>query len=707
MADARASRDEEIQRIRGEVIHAQEIFGKEKTAIIADYDAKLAKCLAVENELKNGTFRLREENEELRSAVMKSEAATAEAELSAQRVASQFESMLSTLRQVEDRYESLVSDSAAAERLKSKRILELEKEVENIRISRAKTTEDATRAIAIAAEQAQQAILAAQEAKAQHRQSEIAASDAVNMLTKVRRELDDMTKRCLTAETELLRWREAAASAAGELERQRGATSAAESLLEATKLALETARTENHALRQSVAAKSKTKALRGSAAVRTSQKEEDPSRHDGHLAEDGNDGGTTAATVGAIMMNLSPSLKEMVTAKDHSDDYEEGEEQEEEEDDGLDQHTAVKVHGNGKRKIPVLPLQDLHGRVVSTSAESIDKMRPLGSLSSSSSFNENSNQIRRAGAATTILYVDENGGDDEIISGHAASTTPQLITSSVVAAAVLRDENIMHTDATVSNRPESAPLHLRVDVPTFDDHHQDGRYTTNVLGIEQLESPLLSVRSINHPVPLYTRTVVSDLPSARIDGNKENKARYHCQGWTEEGLQEGPRPLRDITVDIAFEGEELYAAGIGDSNASGDAVGVPSMLNEASELLGDTAAGKNGCMVKNRDGDEDGGAVAENGFEKKEERSDRALSDENARLKEQLAAMKLSLVTATSQRTMGSIKGNGVLEGKGEEIRAVQHLRRPVYGMDPDEALENAKRQVAIAKEYLRQLVLE
>lgn len=242
---ARASRDEELDRLRGETAASV-------TAATTKHDALVARARAAEAELKAGTQRLREENETLRSAAQRAEARAAEAELAANRATSKFESALATLRQMEEQYQSLSADATTAERLRTERVLVLEAEVESLRVVRAAAARDQETAVSEAMQRVAEAEARADDAVARHQRSELAAADASVAAATLRQEVQSLAARCAAAESEAAKWREEAIATNADLERQRGAYSGAQSLLEATKLALEASQREAERLRASI-----------------------------------------------------------------------------------------------------------------------------------------------------------------------------------------------------------------------------------------------------------------------------------------------------------------------------------------------------------------------------------------------------------------------------------------------------------------------
>ena len=243
VAIVRASRDEELERMKTEAETG-------KCSMTTDYETQLSRARVAEAELRSGTQRLREENEALRSANKRAESRAAEAELSAQRAMSKFESALATLRQLEEQYEALAKDAEHADALRAERILSLENEVESLRVSKAALAQERDEAVTAASKHAQQALAEARDAVSQHQRAEIAAEDATAAATRLRQQLEEITARCSSAESEVRKWREEAGAARGELERQNGAYSGSQALLEATNLALDASRREAEGLRE-------------------------------------------------------------------------------------------------------------------------------------------------------------------------------------------------------------------------------------------------------------------------------------------------------------------------------------------------------------------------------------------------------------------------------------------------------------------------
>lgn len=233
----RESRDEEIQCLAVETKESIVALNKE-------HEAELNKARAIEAELRQGTQRLREENQHLRSVAQKAEGRMAEAELSSARATSKFESAVITIRQLEEQYENLSRDASAAEKLRNDRIHQLEEELEGIQLTHAAAIAEKEASLKQALESLRNAEATARQNEINHQDAEIVAAQHATTATKLRQELASVTEKCQALETELESWREQALIAQADVQRHRGAYEGAQSLLEATKLALESAHIE-------------------------------------------------------------------------------------------------------------------------------------------------------------------------------------------------------------------------------------------------------------------------------------------------------------------------------------------------------------------------------------------------------------------------------------------------------------------------------
>lgn len=242
VADARASRDEEVARCQQEVAVAQSEAAKGKAEVIAGYERQVSAAAASEREARQRATALVEENEHVRSQLQRAEARIAEQELAMQRMVSQFEGALATLQQLEAQYDSLAADAGAADAMRMARITDLEREVEGLRVSRAALQEERDASVAQLAAALGEAEAEASEAKQQYHRAMMDAAELTEALSELRQEAGQQRGRAQAAEEAATDAREAAAAAQAALEREAAAHARATSLLDAARLHQDTAR---------------------------------------------------------------------------------------------------------------------------------------------------------------------------------------------------------------------------------------------------------------------------------------------------------------------------------------------------------------------------------------------------------------------------------------------------------------------------------
>ncbi|KAL4858126.1 hypothetical protein ACK3TF_001623 [Chlorella vulgaris] len=244
VADARASRDEEVARCRQDVVLAQSEAAKSKGDAIAAYERQLSAAAASEREARQQASAASDEAEHVRSALQRAEARIAEQELSMQRMVSQFEGALATLQQLEAQYDGLAADASAADAMRTARIADLEREVQGLRASRAALAQERDASVRQLTAAMEQAEAAAAEAKQQYHRAMMDAAEVTEAMAEVRQEAAQQHSRVQAAEEAAAEARAVAAAAQASLEREAGAAARAGGLLEAAQLHQEAARRE-------------------------------------------------------------------------------------------------------------------------------------------------------------------------------------------------------------------------------------------------------------------------------------------------------------------------------------------------------------------------------------------------------------------------------------------------------------------------------
>ena len=250
LAAVREERDEEAQRFLRE-LEALKMREEEKLASKeTEWEHKLAYSSAKEAELRASTRKLREENELLRTTVQKEKARASEAELATQRAVSQFETTLNTLKTMEIQFENLSQDAEDADKMRRERILQLEADVEDLRVAKAAAEAEVEVVSASASERIRRLISELEDARAAQERSEHSALDTTEAISRLKVDLETCRNRSEAAESSTARWREEAGFYKAELEQLKGTYGGSQSLLEATKLALESSKSELRSVRE-------------------------------------------------------------------------------------------------------------------------------------------------------------------------------------------------------------------------------------------------------------------------------------------------------------------------------------------------------------------------------------------------------------------------------------------------------------------------
>eukprot|EP00887_Chlorella_sp_A99_P007523 scaffold2.g7523.t1 len=244
VADARAARDEELAKYAAELAAVQGEAARQKSDTIARYEEQLSAAAAAEQDARQRSQQLAEENEHVRSMLQRAEARVAEQELGMQRMVGQFESALQTLAQLEAQYDSLAADAGAAERVRTARIAELEAECECLRAARAAAQQERDGTAASLGVQLKESERAMAEAKQRYHRAMMDNADLTEALGKLKQEAQELRSKCQQLEAECHGLRDEQRQAAAAAEREGAAHAHTRGLLETTRLQLEAARRE-------------------------------------------------------------------------------------------------------------------------------------------------------------------------------------------------------------------------------------------------------------------------------------------------------------------------------------------------------------------------------------------------------------------------------------------------------------------------------
>lgn len=248
--DERTARDEALHTARLESNEQLELLREEAATVASEFEARLASRAAAEAELVASTQRLREENEALRCDAQRADSRVAENELTLKRTTAQLDGAMAALRALEAQYQALAEETQKADTLRTERILSLEAELEGMRVAKAATTQEAQAAAENLRKQLHMATVEAAEAKAARTRAETAANDAEHTAERLRKEVAELSSRCTVLDETIRRAQEESALARGDLEREKGAKEGAARLLEAAVAGQDNARQETIAAKE-------------------------------------------------------------------------------------------------------------------------------------------------------------------------------------------------------------------------------------------------------------------------------------------------------------------------------------------------------------------------------------------------------------------------------------------------------------------------
>ena len=244
IASLRESKDEEIESLLNKIedmrSQNEEILCSKET----EWEQKLAYASARESELRSNTRRLREEAEILRTNLQKEKTKASESDLAAQRAMNQFHTAMNSLRDMEVQFETLTKDADYAETMRRERILQLEADIEDLRISKASVEAELEALGASASERIRRLLSEVEEANRAQSRAEMSAADAEADSARLRTDVENLRSRLDVAEASEARWKQEISDLKSEIGQLKGSYGGTQSLLEATKLALESSKRE-------------------------------------------------------------------------------------------------------------------------------------------------------------------------------------------------------------------------------------------------------------------------------------------------------------------------------------------------------------------------------------------------------------------------------------------------------------------------------
>ena len=252
LLDARMSRDEEIGRLESEI---ERVKGENKQALLVVEEGHKNDIMSLNSKmdsLKASNSKLRQENEGLQSSMKKMSGKVRDAERETQRALHKFEGAVKSLEQLEYQYSLLENDSKETEEIKSRRILSLEDEIEDLRAVKLQETEELMREKQDLSDQLQQMGHRMRELEQKYRRSEVSAAESFRSERSLKSKVEQLESMVEKYQVEALKWKEEAAQATGEVQRLQGAVDGATNVSKSTATMLKSYENGNEMMRREI-----------------------------------------------------------------------------------------------------------------------------------------------------------------------------------------------------------------------------------------------------------------------------------------------------------------------------------------------------------------------------------------------------------------------------------------------------------------------
>ena len=252
LLDARMSRDEEIGRLESEI---ERVKGENKQALLVVEEGHKNDIMSLNSKmdsLKASNSKLRQENEGLQSSMKKMSGKVRDAERETQRALHKFEGAVKSLEQLEYQYSLLENDSKETEEIKSRRILSLEDEIEDLRAVKLQETEELMREKQDLSDQLQQMGHRMRELEQKYRRSEVSAAESFRSERSLKSKVEQLESMVEKYQVEALKWKEEAAQATGEVQRLQGAVDGATNVSKSTATMLKSYENGNEMMRMEI-----------------------------------------------------------------------------------------------------------------------------------------------------------------------------------------------------------------------------------------------------------------------------------------------------------------------------------------------------------------------------------------------------------------------------------------------------------------------
>ena len=252
IAEARISRDEEISRLEDEMDIVRREAEERALSVEKSHRDALSSLEDQLSNIKSMNSQLRQDNDSLLSNMKKMEDRARDADRKTQRALNKFEAAVKSLEQLEHQYSLLEADAKETEQVKSSRILALEQEIEEIRLSRAQVVHDGRQECKRLSEKIDELQESLKRVEQQHRRAELSASESTHREKSMKKKLETLEELCEKLKSENFSLREEGAKAQGEIEKLQGSIDGAASASRSVQSMLEAYQKENDELRSEV-----------------------------------------------------------------------------------------------------------------------------------------------------------------------------------------------------------------------------------------------------------------------------------------------------------------------------------------------------------------------------------------------------------------------------------------------------------------------
>lgn len=248
IAEVRLSRDEEVVRLELELEALKKEHQEREKVLECECKDATASLQNSIDSIKTANSQLRQENEVLQSNMKKADARARDAERETQRAVNRFEAAVKSLEQLEHQYAVLEDDSKETEHVKTQRILSLEQEVEDLRMSKSQALHDAQREILKLTQKVEECLESLEHAEKSHRKAELSAAESLHREKALQNRLENLQTTYDKMVSDYHDLQEETSKTRGEVERLRGSLEGTSSASQSMQEILKTYERDNAAL---------------------------------------------------------------------------------------------------------------------------------------------------------------------------------------------------------------------------------------------------------------------------------------------------------------------------------------------------------------------------------------------------------------------------------------------------------------------------